>query len=72
MFNERSEIAGKLNKYKHRPGSLCGLLLHNSLTVLFADSLYPCFWDFSFTVLVDFVRVKSCVNCQLTSLPEGG
>lgn len=26
---------------------------------------------FSFTVLVDFVRVKSCVNCQLTSLPEG-
>ena len=43
--------------------SLGGPLSHGSPVVVFLNRGHPCFWNFNSTVPVDFVRVKSYVNC---------
>ena len=42
--------------------SLGGPLSHGSPVVVFLDRGHPCFWNFYFTIPVDVVRVKSCMN----------
>ena len=43
--------------------SLGGSLLHGSPVVVLFDRGHPRFWNFYFTIPVDVVMVKSCVNC---------
>ena len=42
--------------------SLGGPLSHGSPVVVILDRGHPCFWNFYFTIPVDVVRVKSCMN----------
>ena len=43
--------------------SLGGPLLHRSPVVVFFARGHPRFWNFYTTIPVDFVRVKSYMNC---------
>ena len=43
--------------------SLGGSLSHGSPVVVFFDRGHPRFWNFYSTIPLDFVRVKSYVNC---------